>query len=120
MVGTGVSGPELRFRLPGRWYSVDLSGEDATRASVRRIATDAVGVADDRAAERARVRQQLNEAVVAGAQGEVRAIMFATEIAHGTPLPVTLLVFEPADLRMSPAIGTTPQAVLGVMAEGLK
>lgn len=33
---------------------------------------------------------------------------------------MTLLVFEPADLRMSPAIGTAPQAVLGVMAEGLK
>ncbi|MFY9713174.1 MAG: hypothetical protein WAK00_06845, partial [Microbacterium sp.] len=45
---------------------------------------------------------------------------FSTEIAPGTPLPVTLLVFEPADLRMSPAIGTAPQTVLKVMAEGLK
>ncbi|MDR2998419.1 MAG: hypothetical protein LBU78_09895, partial [Microbacterium sp.] len=44
----------------------------------------------------------------------------ATEIAVGTPLPVTLLVFEPADLRMSPAIGTAPQKVLQVMVEGLK
>lgn len=115
-----MNAPELRFRLPGRWFSVDLSGEGATRASIRRIAADAVGVADDRAAERARVRQQLTDAVAAGAQGDARAIMFSTEIAPGTPLPVTLLVFEPADLRMSPAIGTAPQAVLGVMAEGLK
>ncbi|UJP09164.1 hypothetical protein L2X99_11995 [Microbacterium sp. KUDC0406] len=89
-------------------------------ASVRRIAKDAVGAADDRAAERARVRRQLEEAVAAGAQGDVRAIMFATEIVAGTPLPVTLLVFEPADLRMSPAIGTSPQKVLAVLAEGLK
>ncbi|MDR2996814.1 MAG: hypothetical protein LBU78_01710, partial [Microbacterium sp.] len=110
-----MSRPELRFRLPGRWFSVDLSGEDATAASIRRIAKDAVGVADDRAAERARVRHALEEAVAAGAQGDVRAIMFATEIAVGTPLPVTLLVFEPADLRMSPAIGTAPQKVLQVM-----
>ncbi|MBY6060045.1 hypothetical protein [Microbacterium esteraromaticum] len=115
-----MTGPELRFRLPGRWFSVDLSADDATRASIQAIAKKAIGVADDRAAERARVRAQLQEAVSAGARGETRAIMFSTEIAPGTPLPVTLLVFEPADLRMSPAIGTATQAVLGVMAEGLK
>ncbi len=115
-----MSGRGLRFRLPGRWFSVDLSGEDATNSSIKRIARDAVGLADDRAVERAMVRRQLQEAVAAGAQGDVRAIMFSTEIAPGTPLPVTLLVFEPADLRMSPAIGTAPQTVLKVMAEGLK
>ncbi|MFC4140620.1 MULTISPECIES: hypothetical protein [unclassified Microbacterium] len=115
-----MSRPELRFRLPGRWFSVDLAGGDATAASIRRIAKGAVGAADDLAPERARVRQQLQEAVAAGAQGDLRAIMFSTEIAAGTPLPVTLLVFEPADLRMSPAIGTAPETVLKVMAEGLK
>ncbi|WP_341976137.1 hypothetical protein LTA6_000680 [Microbacterium sp. LTA6] len=115
-----MSGRGLRFRLPGRWFSVDLSAEEATNSSIRRIARDAIGPADDRAVERATVRNQLHEAVAAGAQGEVRAIMFSTEIAPGTPLPVTLLVFEPADLRMSPAVGTAPQKVLKVMAEGLK
>lgn len=115
-----MSGRSLRFRLPGRWFSVDLSGGEATSTSIKRIARDAIGQADDRAAERAKVRRQLQEAVAAGAQGEVRAIMFSTEIAPGTPLPVTLLLFEPAGLRMSPAIGTTPQAVLKVMAQGLK
>lgn len=115
-----MSVPELRFRLPGRWFSVDLSSAAATAASIRRIAKESVGPADDRAVERARVRQQLEDAVAAGARGDVRAIMFSTEIAVGTPLPVTLLVFEPADLRMSPAIGTAPQSVLAVMAEGLR
>lgn len=114
-----MSGARLRFRLPGRWFSVDLSGADATTASIRRIAKDAVGPADDRATERARIRRQLEAAVAEGARGDVRAIMFSTEIAPGTPLPVTLLVFEPADLRMSPAIGTAPETVLKVMAEGL-
>ena len=115
-----MSGPSLRFRLPGRWFSVDLSAEAATKSSIQRIARDAIGPADDRAVERAKVRRQLEEAVAAGAGGDVRAIMFSTEIATGTPLPVTLLVFEPAKLRMSPAVGTAPQAVLKVMAEGLK
>lgn len=115
-----MSGRQLRFRLPGRWFSVDLSSENATHSSIRRIAKDAVGPADDRANDRARVRHQLQEAVAADAQGDVRAIMFSTEITPGTPLPVTLLVFEPADLRMSPTIGTASQAVLNVMAEGLK
>lgn len=115
-----MSRPELRFRLPGRWFSVDLSSAESASASIRSIARDAVGPADDRAAERARVRQQLQDAVAAGSRGDTRAIMFSTEIARGVPLPVTLLVFEPADLRMSPAIGTKPQSVLAVMAEGLR
>ena len=115
-----MSGGSLRFRLPGRWFSVDLSDENATKSSIQRIARDALGPADDRAVERATVRRQLEEAVAAGAGGDVRAIMFSTEIATGTPLPVTLLVFEPANLRMSPAVGTAPQSVLKVMAEGLK
>lgn len=115
-----MTGRELRFRLPGRWFAVDLSGEDATAASIRRIAKDAVGAADDRAVERARIRRGLQDAVAAGAGGDVRALMFSTEIAAGAPLPVTLLVFEPAGLRMSPAIGTAPETVLKVMAEGLK
>ncbi|WP_405373036.1 MULTISPECIES: hypothetical protein [unclassified Microbacterium] len=114
-----MTGSELRFRLPGRWFSVDLSDEAATDASVRRIARDAVGVTDDRAAERGAVRRRLREAVRAGASGDIRALMFAAEIAPDTPLPVTLLVFEPSDLRMSPAIGTAPEKVLGVMAEAL-
>ncbi|WP_217181714.1 hypothetical protein [Streptomyces sp. AC495_CC817] len=115
-----MSERRLRFRLPGRWFSVDLSSAEATTASIRRIAADAVGPTDQRATERAKVRRQLQEAVAAGAQGDVRALMFSTEIAPGTPLPVTLLVFEPADLRMSPAVGTAPDRVLKVMAEGLK
>lgn len=113
-------GPELRFRLPGRWFSVDLSSEDAARASIARIAREAVGPADDRAVERARMRAQLEDAVAAGREGDARALMFSTEIAPGTPLPVSLLVFEPSDLRMSPAIGTSPPAVVKVMAEALK
>lgn len=115
-----MSAPELRFRLPGRWYAVDLSSAAAATASIRRIAKESVGPADDRAPERARVRHQLQDAVAAGSRGDIRAIMFSTEIALGAPLPVTLLVFEPTDLRMSPAIGAAPEAVLAVMAEGLK
>ncbi|MFY9712995.1 MAG: hypothetical protein WAK00_05930, partial [Microbacterium sp.] len=80
-----MSGRGLRFRLPGRWFSVDLSAEEATNSSIKRIARDAVGLADDRAVERAMVRRRLQEAVAAGAQGDIRAIMFSTEIAPGTP-----------------------------------
>ncbi|MFJ6679769.1 hypothetical protein ACIQLK_11715 [Microbacterium sp. NPDC091382] len=110
---------ELRFRLPGRWFSVDLSTEASTAASISAIARDAVGPADDRATERATVRRGLREAVAAGAAGDIRALMLAHEITPGTPLPVTLLVFEPSDLRMSPAVGTEPSKVLGVLTEAL-
>lgn len=114
-----MTGSELRFRLPGRWFSVDLSTEATTTASIAAIARDAVGPTDDRATERAMVRRRLHEAVAAGAAGDIRALMLAHEITPGTPLPVTLLVFEPSDLRMSPAVGTEPRTVLGVLTEAL-
>jgi hypothetical protein len=114
-----MTGRELRFRLPGRWFTVDVSGGDATAASIRQVAKDAVGPADDRATQRADVRRRLDEAVRAGAGGDLRALMMATEISPGMPLPVTLVVFEPSDLRMSPAIGTAPDRVIAVMAESL-
>lgn len=47
-------------------------------------------------------------------------MMFSTEIAPGSPLPVTLTVYAPARLRMSPTIGTEPDHVLAVLAESLR
>lgn len=110
---------ELRFRLPGRWFALDLSNPDATERSLRQIARDTVGTADDRAIERERVRRDLRAAARAGVAGEARSLLFSTEIAPGTPLPVSVAVFEPARLRMSPAIGTAPEKLLAVMAEAI-
>jgi hypothetical protein len=45
--------------------------------------------------------------------------MFATELVPGTPLPITLVVHAPSDLRMSAAVGTSPDAVLEVLAAAL-
>jgi len=116
-----VSGQrQLRFRLPGRWFSVDLAGGRSTEESIQRVARDAIGAADDLAQERATVRRELHAAVEAATVDEARSLMFAKEITAGVPLPVTLAVFEPAKLRMSPAIGTDAPAVLHVMAESLK
>lgn len=111
---------ELRLRLPGRWFALDLSHPDATEQSLRQIAREAVGTADDRAVERAKVRDDLRAAAEVGVLGEARSLLFSTEIAPGTPLPITVAIFEPEKLRMSPAIGTSSDAVLKVMAEALK
>lgn len=47
-------------------------------------------------------------------------MMFSTEIAPGSPLPVTLVVYAPTRLRMSPSIGTEPDKVLAVLTESLE
>ncbi len=44
-----------------------------------------------------------------------RRCFLMTELRPGTPLPVTLTVFEQPDLRMSPAIGVSPQAVVATL-----
>lgn len=114
-----VSLPQLHFRLPGTWFRVDLGGEAETEASIRAVVRAAVGTADDRAQLRAELRRDLRSAARAARQAEAVSLMFASEIAAGAPLPVTLVVFAPQGLRMSPSLGTSAPAVLGVLAESL-
>lgn len=115
-----MSAPQLHFRLPGTWHRIDLSGGAATETSIKTIARTVVGPADDQARKRAEVRRQLQQAVAAARQASASGLMFSTELLPGTPLPVTLSVFTPTTLRMSPAIGTEPDKVLAVLAEGLR
>lgn len=115
-----MSDRELRFRLPGRWFSVDLAGEDTTRASIKSIVRDVFGTRDDAATQRAEARRLLQEAVTAASTGDIRALMFSHQVAGTTPLPISLLLFEPANLRMSPAVGTGADAVLSVLTRSIK
>ena len=112
--------PQLHFRLPGTWHRVDLRGGEQSEASIRSVVRDVIGGADDRAMVRADLRRDLHRAVQSAREAEARSMMFSTEIAPGSPLPVTLTVYAPARLRMSPTIGTEPEHVLAVLAESLR
>lgn len=115
-----MSAPRLHFRLPGKWHRVDLSGGSASEASIKQAVAATLGRADARAKMRAQLRQELRTAVESARQAEAMTMMFSTEISPGTPLPVSLVVYAPAGLRMSPALGTDPEKVLAVASEGLK
>lgn len=115
-----MSTPRLHFRLPGTWHSVDLRGGAHSEASIKAVVRDVIGVADDRAHVRADLRSDLRRAVRAAQEAEARSMMFSTEIAPGSPLPVTLVVYAPTRLRMSPTIGTEPDRVLAVLSESLR
>jgi hypothetical protein len=115
-----VSIPRLHFRLPGTWHSVDLRGGAQSESSIKAVVRDVIGAADDRAHVRADLRRDLRQAVRAAQEAEARSMMFSTEIAPGSPLPVTLVVYAPTRLRMSPTIGTEPDHVLAVLSESLR
>lgn len=115
-----MSTPQLHFRLPGTWHRIDLRGGAASEASIKSVVRSAIGVADDRARLRAELRRDLGTAVEAAREAEAKSMMFSTEIAPGSPLPVTLVVCSPSRLRMSPSIGTESDKVLAVLTEGLR
>lgn len=114
-----MSTPQLHVRLPGTWHRIDLRGGAHSESSVKTVVRTVIGAADDKARLRADLRRELRAAVAAARKAEATSMMFSTEITHGTPLPVTLVVYAPRRLRMSPAIGTEPAKLLAVLAEGL-
>ncbi|MBO9578392.1 MAG: hypothetical protein J7480_06430 [Microbacteriaceae bacterium] len=111
--------PELRFRLPGKWYSIDVSSEAAADESARRMAEELVGTSDEAALVRIKLRERVRRAAEGGRAGAIRAMFLATELQKGVALPATLTVFEPPKLRMAPAVGTSPEAVAGTMRKAL-
>ena len=115
-----MSQPRLHFRLPGTWHRIDLAGGDASERSIKSVVRDVIGVADDRAHVREQMRRELRTAVESARQAEAKSLMFSTEIAPGSPLPVSLGVYAPRKLHMSPSVGTAPAAVLGVFAQGVR
>ena len=116
---TSVAVPQLRFRLPGKWWQVPLTDLDEARASIRRLVDRAVGNRDDRASDRDRMRKQLTTAAEKAVSGRGTAMHIALEIVEGLPIPASFTVFQP-DLRLSPAVGTDGPAVIGILQQGLE
>lgn len=106
----------LEFTLPGTWAQVDLT-QPLEKASLRREVEKLTGARDDLAKERARMVELL-ESVLADRPDSLETLMMCAEIDRGTPLPIVLAVHGADELHMSPAIGTDPDAVLGVLKRG--
>lgn len=102
--------PELRFRLPGSWISLDPRDEDATRVHIAEIARELIGTADDAVLMRRRVESGLGEAATAARAAQARLLLLCREVAPGVPTPVSITVHTPVTL--TPAIGTSADQVM--------
>lgn len=111
--------PELAFRLIGTWWRVDLDSDDAARASASDIARGTLGTRDQEATARRRMREDLVSAAASARDAHATLMLLQTELAPGEPMSATLTVFDDDRVRMSPAIGTHPDRVLGVLEESL-
>lgn len=109
--------PVLRFRLPASWSPVLLNDAD-TPALVASFVNRTVGTLDENATVRARMRRDLASAIDIARAGHARAMFISHELAPGLPATVTLTVYSRPELRMSPAVGTDPERVVGVLLAG--
>lgn len=110
--------PTLRFRFIGSWFPIIWNALDSPEL-IDRFVEEKYGRRDDLATVRAKARRDLRAAVAKAEEGEAQAMFLATEIQPGLPMPITLTVFAPSELRMSPTIGDDPDAVLSTFRKSL-
>jgi len=92
--------------LPGAWSRVDLSSDEAARASTKRIAEKAVGKGDAGARLRAELRERILSAVSPAREKGAVEFHFAQELTTGVPLSASLAVFVVrADLAELDSLG---------------
>ncbi len=111
--------PELVFRLIGTWWRVDLDSDETARASASDIARGTLGSRDNEATARRRMREDLVRAAARAREANARLMLLQTELGPGDPMSAALTLYDDDRVRMSPAIGTSPDRVLGVLEESL-
>lgn len=119
VAGRDTTAPDLVFRLLGTWWRVDLESDDAARASATAIARGALGTADQHATARRQMRDELVSAAASARTAHGRLLLLQTELSPGEPMSASLTLYDDDRLRMSPAIGTSADRVLGVLEESL-
>lgn len=115
---TTVVPSELRLRLPGQWWTADLTDREAAVAAAGRLIRHRIGVLDDRAALRARLHYDFVAAIDRAIEGAGRRMLLAIEIAEGVPLPIAITIFAP-EVAFAPAVGTDADRVLDVLERGM-
>jgi hypothetical protein len=113
----GQAVPRLQFQLPGAWLAFDPRDPSTQAAQVREASRKLVGPADDAAPARRRLREHLDQSLTAARAAGAHGLFVCLEVAPDIRLPVTLTVHAPRELRMTPAIGTSPDAVLATLRE---
>ena len=117
---TGTTAPQLTFQLPGRWLALDPRAEDEASARIDQVVRELAGPADDAAIARRRLRAGFQRAVDAARDASAHALFLCIEIVPDLATPASLTVHAPEGMRMSPAVGTSADAVLDVLRESFR
>lgn len=117
---TGTTAPQLTFQLPGRWLALDPRAGDEASARIDQVVRELAGPADDAAIARRRLRAGFQRAVDAARDASAHALFLCIEIVPDLATPASLTVHAPEGMRMSPAVGTSADAVLDVLRESFR
>lgn len=116
---TGAALPRLELRLPGRWVSLDVRDGVDAEGQLSRVARELIGAADDAATARREVRNQFADVLTAARDAQAQRVFVCREIS-GLPVPVAITVHSPRGLRMTPTVGTAPDAVTATLLDSLR
>lgn len=114
VAGTGESSAaRLVLRLPGTWVQLDPSRPEVTSDRIHSFVDVAMGRADELATARHDMRRSLGTLLEqAPAAATLESTFLCHELSPGAATPIAVSVFSPANMRMSPAVGTRPGTVI--------
>ena len=111
--------PRIVLRLPGTWSAIPLNDRERARTAIRELVRRQVGVADDRAILRDELSRHLLAALETSIEGDGQSFHVALQIVPRIPIPVSVSVSLPRQ-AITPAVGTSPAAVMAVLERGLE
>ncbi len=113
--------PRLTLRLPGTWLHLDPTRPELTDARVRAFVEASIGRADELATARAGLRKALGAMLECGeGPAGLESTFLCHEIAPGVTTPIAVSVFAPPDVRMSPVVGTDPEAIIAGFLDAME
>src|SRR5664279_2675289 len=111
----------LTLRLPGTWVQLDPNRPEVTTERIHEFVQLAIGRADELAQARHDMKHALGMMMDRAPEAAaLESTFLCHEIAPGSPTPIAVSVFSPADVHMSPAIGTRPGAVIETFLAAMK
>lgn len=116
---TGIT-PRLTFALPGRWLALDPRDQGEASVRIDEAVRELAGPADDAAIARRRLRVAFQRAVDSARDASALALFLCIEVVPDLPTPASLTVHAPEGMRLSPAVGTSADAVLGTLQESFR
>lgn len=121
MTTEASTAPRLTLRLPGTWLHLDPARPEITDARVRAFVEASIGRADQFASARADLHKAFGAMLRRGeGPAGLESTFLCQEIAPGVTAPIAVSVFAPPEVRMSPVVGTGPEAVIAGFVDAME